>query len=209
MLTIKNIDLLIGNLSNDNPNWQEELYEKTGVFCCKRERGYVLYSTSGWIDLDCEDELPCDNYYVVENVNDLVEYIISMDSFETILKDKDYGNFKKSEILISLLYNCIIPTTNATHEKLGIDESEHLSLFNIEDKGTYFIINFAFVERDESYEEIRLSDSLTLLDVTEQFKGRISSCIEELKINIVLSVEKNIIHVPTTFQELKELSEKL
>lgn len=209
MLSIKNIDLLNEKLSEDNPNWQEELYERTGVFCCKKTRGYVLYSSSGWVDLDSEEEIPRDSDYIVENVNDLVEYITSMDSFHTILSDKDYGKFKKSEIFIYLLYNLIIPTTNATHKKLGIDDSEHLSLFNIEDKGAYFTINFAYTERDSSYEDIKLSESLTLLEVVDQLKNSISNCIEELKINIVLSIQENDIHVPKTFQEIKKLSDDL
>ena len=207
MLHIKNIDLLNENLSKYNLNWQEELYEKIGVFCCKKSQGYVLYSSSGYVDLDCEEETTYDNDYIVENVDDLVEYITSMDSFHTILSDKDYGKFKKSEVFIYLLYNLIIPTTNATHQKFGIDDSEHLSLFNIEDKGDYFTINFAYTERDSSYEDIKLSESLTLIQVVNQLKNSISNCIEELKINIVLSIKENKINVPETFQEIKKLSD--
>lgn len=208
MFPIENIDTMDERLSKQNPNWQEELYNKIGVYCEKRPNYYQLYTACGSIDLEYETESPAECEFIINTVDDLAIYITQMQAYKTILSDEVYGNFKKSEVFLHLLYNVIIPTTAATHKKYK-DESEHLSLYNIEDLDNTFTVYFAFDERDGSYESFEISDSLTLEQVINTFADSLKATIQSCNIAIEVVVTDDKVEIPDTLEKLKSFAELL
>lgn len=212
MLPIKNIESLNEILLKQDPEWKKKVYNEIGVYCMKNDHmhSYVLYSTSGSADLDDEVCYYSDNkdFEEIESVNDLVDYIKSMESFKTILMDKSYGKVKKSELFNDILYNIVVPTIEQTKKKYG-DDAVYIVPFNIIDDGFSVLFNYAYSGIDETYEKLKVENTSTIESIMEQFIENISKVITENNLSVELTISKKHFNVPKSFNELKQIAELL
>lgn len=104
MKRIENISCLEQLLSQENPNWQEAIFEQTGVAVLpegKKQHEWALLSRCGGsFDLDFDTDEG--DTVTIESIHDLAEYICGMELYRKMLADSSYGQFTKSELFWAL-----------------------------------------------------------------------------------------------------------
>ena len=106
MKSIKNISTLENELLTENPNWKQIVFDKTGVWVNitgDTQGDWELVSAAccpygaKYLDEDvCEGST--ENSIEIHSVDDLVEYIGKMETYQNFLKDVSFGAFTKAEL---------------------------------------------------------------------------------------------------------------
>ena len=115
MKTISNIDEAISHIVANNPNWVQEVYDRTGIWA-----RYYQSSNGSYISLvnKCGVSSINDEYSDVNEKNEsvkvytideLIDCIISSDSYSTVLNDSQIGLFSKSELFWGIVDFVILP----------------------------------------------------------------------------------------------------
>ena len=118
MKAIGNIQDLVDILSTEDTDWQKTIYNKTGVLVLINKHGGVLLSNCGYVDLDVDAEYrslhgkDVTQYTVIKSIQDLIEYILEMDSYHNYLVDIPLGQFTKSELFWSVQNQIILADGN-------------------------------------------------------------------------------------------------
>lgn len=119
MKAIKNLQTLALQLANENINWQKLVYETTGVIPVQcRDNSITLFGACGYIDLSDDADYRYSNgqdisdYCEILSVQELVSYILSMESYQNILVDRSFGQFSKSELFWGIWSTLITPEAN-------------------------------------------------------------------------------------------------
>ena len=109
MKEIVNIKSLESGLVNENPDWKQNVFDKLGIWINingDTQGDWVLVSAVGGFSREMAmdedvfgDE---DNHsapsFEIHNVNELIEYIRSMEVYQYYLKDVSLGTFRKSDL---------------------------------------------------------------------------------------------------------------
>lgn len=101
---IKNIDTLQQVLESESSAWQEIVYEKTKALVNFYPGGADLVSNCGYIDLHADAVYSyalgedVTSYCEINSIDDLIQYILNMESYQEYLVDKSLGSFMKSEL---------------------------------------------------------------------------------------------------------------
>ena len=122
MKAILNVTELSHLLSQQDINWQRAVYDRTGVIPAVQNGGMVLFSNCGKIDLDCDAEYHWRSgkdltaYYEVRSINDLIKYILQMESYRDCLLDTSFGTFSKADLFWAVCSTIIDPSENQLHK---------------------------------------------------------------------------------------------
>lgn len=122
MKAITNIGCLEKMLIAEDPSWQRMVFEKTGVIVLpggQKQYHWDLVSSCGYADLG-DDVDSNDGFCVLESIDDLIEYIMSMDAFNCALKNIKINDFYKADLFWAiceriLFLNSYQDTTNNTY----------------------------------------------------------------------------------------------
>lgn len=215
MKAIKNIKNLPGLLKAENPLWQEHIFEQTGVIVIFHNDYATLLSACGYIDLDIDSEYGYINgelaeYCEVTSVDELVSYILQMESYHDFLVDESFGTFTKAELYWNVYDRIILADENQTE----IDGAKHrdwelycIGVHNYTRTGEEMIvlsmalIDYVGVEIEiPKCKQMELNDALEMV-VKEM--NYITSDNDEIP-NYKVGQNKTVL-VPKTFSELKAL----
>ncbi len=216
MKAIKNIKNLPGLLKAENPLWQELIFEQTGVIVIFRNHDAVLLSACGYIDLDVDSEYTYVNgedlteYCEVTSIDELVSYILQMESYDYYLVDESFGTFTKAELYWNVYDRIILADENQTE----IDGAKHrdwelarISWYMCprtkEEKIVLStaLIDYVGVEIEiPKFKQMELNDALEMVAKKMNY---ITSGNDELP-DYKVSQDKTVL-VPKTFAELKAL----
>lgn len=216
MKAIKNIKNLPGLLKAENPLWQELIFERTGVIVIFRNHYVVLLSACGYIDLDIDSEYRYFNgddltkYCEVTSIEELVSFILQMESYHDYLVDESFGTFTKAELFWNVYERIILADENQT----GNDEAKRRDweLYCIRSsnyphtKEEKIVLSMSLIDFDQVEIEIPKSKQIELNDALEMVAKKmnyITSDLDELP-DYKVSQNKTVL-VPKTFAELKAL----
>ena len=115
MKIISNIDEAILQISASNPNWVQEVYDRTGIWTkyeqTENDSCIILINKCGFSCIDdVFDDLGEENEYVdVHNIEELIDCITCSNSYSTVLQDSKIGSFYKSELFWGIVDFIILP----------------------------------------------------------------------------------------------------
>lgn len=203
-------------------NWEQRVFNILGVIVECYDNDLEFYSAAGLFnERDFEIEENIYESYSSKNAEDFVAALYSSPRFEDCLQDMNLGSFTKYELFVHIIYNLLIPTVKATHNKYG-KESEHLYFKNISysddhdiyidgnfSKASCLVIQMAFAERDESFIDIKMPITMSLKETLEYIKRDLADTINSCDISIVLQLEDKDISIPRTYDEVAGFHEIL
>lgn len=215
MKAIKNIKNLPGLLKAENPLWQEHIFEQTGVIVIFHNNYATLLSACGYIDLDIDSEYRYINgelaeYCEVTSVEELVSYILQMESYHVFLVDESFGTFTKAELYWNVYDRIILADENQT----GNDEAKCrdwelycIGAHNYTRTGEEMIVlSMALIDYDAVEIEIPKCKQMELNDALEMVANEMNSITSDLDEVPDYKVSQNkTVLVPKTFAELKAL----
>ena len=119
MKAIKNQQNLALQLANETSDWQKLVYNATSVIpvSCK-DSSITLFGACGYIDLSDDavyrysKNQDATDYCEILSVQELISYILAMESYQNILVDESLGLFSKSELFWGIWSTLISPKTN-------------------------------------------------------------------------------------------------
>ena len=215
MKAIKNIKNLPGLLKAENPLWQEHIFEKTGVIVIFHNDYATLLSACGYIDLDIDSEYGYINgelaeYCEVTSVEELVNYILQMESYHVFLVDESFGTFTKSELYWNVYDRIILADENQTE----IDGAKHrdwelycIGAHNYTRTGEEMIvlsmalIDYVGVDIEiPKCKQMELNDALEMVAKEMNYITSDNDDIPDYKVR-----QNKTVLVPKTFAELKAL----
>ena len=216
MKAIRNQKELKSLLEAEDINWQEIVFNQTGVIVLFSDTDATLVSNCGYIDLDADAEYRYvygedkTEYCVISSINELIKYIIQMESYQDYLKDVSLGKFKKSELFWAI-YSKVITAEENVRRIDGTTE---------QDWGLYRIGEYYYSTKDENvitldmaliaYDscEIWLSrnDNLSLNDYLNLLTAELNSTTETIEeIPVYRVCQNKVTMVPKTYAELKSI----
>lgn len=198
MKPIKDRDELLHILENENPNWQKEIYEKTGVILMFANYGAVLFSNCGYLDFDCDTACYYRSGTDETAIASLVECIKSMESYAEYLVDFSYGKFTKSELFWGIYERILLPIENQTLPDGTIE-----TLWGLYKIGRYeeqVWLDMALIASDEINFEIDITKETTLHEALDSIAMTMTE-ITEIPGFCLKNVEKEY-EVPRTYNEL-------
>lgn len=120
MKAIKNLKILVEQLEQVDPHWRRAVYERTGVIPIihKNRAEITLFGACGYIDLlddatfSYSNGIDLTEYCDINTVDELINYILEMDSYQKVLKDCSLGQFTKAELFWAVWSTLIMPIEN-------------------------------------------------------------------------------------------------
>lgn len=230
MRRINNIETLLKNLEAEDNNWEQIIYDATGIWISNIQGEKIgwtqLVSNCGYIILDwiIDDEQGDDP----ASISEMIDYLSQDDEQLNVIKDATVNDYKKSDIFWGI-YDCLIipKRESGQREKYypPVIQADGTAYFCEDD---YFIRNFSFedgtitwdynlVEYEDNYGE-------TIIDGCsfEQCICAITNDLEELVKSIIddnEDIEDAYVMfepdfskkraVPTTLEELKSRFDEL
>lgn len=88
----------------ENQEWQRMIYDEPVAILILNNGYGTLLSNCGYIDLDHDSErcsknsIDCAEYCEMKSIEELINYIKSMKSYDDFRRDISYGKFTKSEL---------------------------------------------------------------------------------------------------------------
>lgn len=129
---------LIKNLEAENSNWQQVIYDATGILVSYISRGknkwIQLISNCGYVDLDwIGDE---ENGTDPTGISEMIDYLSQEDDQLDLLRDAQVNDYKKSDIFWGL-YDCVIlpKRTSGQRQKFNspVEQADGSLCFNHDD----------------------------------------------------------------------------
>lgn len=178
MKQIKNMDCLEQLLSQENPNWQEAIFEQTGVAVLpegKKQHEWALLSRCGGsFDLDFDTDEG--DTVTIESIHDLAEYICGMELYRTMLADSSYGQFTKSELLWALQSRLV-----QQNKYIGSNDCIYgiKAILDMADGTTELVSSVCGVD-DLPGMQLQITAETSLEDAVEQFAVQMEAAHKEL-----------------------------
>ena len=172
---------------------------------------WTLLSNCGETDLDSSTERRWSEgkevaeYCEIKNISSLIEYIKAMESFHMVLKDVDFGGFKKSELFWAIQYRIM-------HQNLYTNSSEQVygmrSIYN-DGENAFFDISVCGIDQIsdivlEMQRNIPLETAVA--KVAEQINGfrEMQSDWDEKEIPLFKYSPMIQYYVPKTLQDITD-----
>jgi hypothetical protein len=209
MKVINNVADIPKLLSKENIFWQKVVYEETGVIPIlqKNQQNMVLYSDCGYIELNDDSEsyivnkIDITEYCEIKTIQELISYILKMESYQKYLCDTPLGMFSKAQLFWGVWSTLI----NASENQMRKDGSQRQDwvLFQIHAYNECLNLHFALIEYDDVYIEVNASESITLEEaltkVVYEMNDILANVVEipQYKIHI-----NKLLQPPKTFEEL-------
>ena len=222
-------EIIKQRLDNENPDWTKIVFKKTGVLFKYRD-GFELWTINGYFDLyDLYDDNITDKDFAssINSTDDLIAAVLSSSAYSKLFSNQEINNFTLSKLYANLVWNLWIPTSKSSTEIFG-KEAEHLNIKNVvtnencwhhdlfDKPGEYrncIVVYFDFVERDESYVSIPLSEELTFADTMDYIKNHLMICsdhsIDESAIDIDVCLTEEPVSIPETYEDMEMLISKV
>lgn len=215
MKIIKNKERLEFILSNENPEWQKIVYEKTGVIAYFNNSNtgdcYIdLISFCGYIDAEI-DSYNSSGYCEILSISSFIENILQAKSYTQYLKDVSLGVFSKSQLYWNVYSQILRAKENLQHKH---DDFLLSSITCIDDAPIHHIeeeinLNMEYIGVDELNCYIEKSDSLTIASALTQILNEIKAiCDDDDSIQNYKVYPEYRITPPQTFDELKDYIER-
>lgn len=206
MNAIRNMKELESVLSSYDSNWQRIIYEATGVILIPHKNGPILFSNCGYIDLDIDAEYSGINggdnteYCSILSIDDIIEYILNMPSYHTVLKDVSYGKFSKSELFWSIYSYIIFAEQNLV---LSDNPGDIVyGLYSISEYENAIDLNMAAVAYDAITYSIPNFSTITLNEALALLVEQINDTSREIGEPLYSIYAENDIEIPTSYEGL-------
>ena len=222
MKAIKNINSLIGILNGEDAEWQKTIYAETGVLMLINKHGGVLLSNCGYIDLDVDAEYrylhgkDVTQYTVIKSIQELIKYILEMDSYHNYLIDKSLGQFTKSELFWSVQNQIILADENqrrtdgTVYQDWGLYRistyNHSIPPFGEKKEEEMIVLDMALVDYDSTEIWIPRGLELELPDALRIVTNEMNLITEDLKDIPQYCVHSEIpVRVPNSFAEMERI----
>lgn len=118
MRMINDEETLIKNLEAEDSNWQQIIYDATGIWVAFISRGknklIQLISNCGYIDLDWIGEE--EEGMAPSGISEMIDYLLQEDDQLNLIKDASVNDYKKSDIFWGI-YDCVILPKRTTGQR--------------------------------------------------------------------------------------------
>lgn len=206
MKAIRSTTVLKEILSSQDKNWQEIIYNETGVLLLFLESGPILFSNCGYIDLDTDAEYLGVNgedkteYCSISSIGEMTDYILRMPSYKKFLEDYSYGKFSKSELFWGI-YSRII----SAPQNLALSENPGNIVYGLYSIGEYegkIDLYMAAVEYDAMNIWLPIDPNLSLNDVLDILVKELNETSEDLGEPLYDNHIENEVSVPSSYSDL-------
>lgn len=206
MKAIKNDKELMIILGSEDVDWQRIIYVRTGVLLLFPQSGPILFSNCGYIDLDHDADYKSFNgrdetaYCSITSIEEMVDYILAMPSYENFLKDVSYGAFSKAELFWGV-YSRVIsaPQNLALSKNPG---NVVYGLYSICEYMGKIDLYMAAVEYDAMNIWLPINQNLVLNDMLDILVRELNEIAVDLGEPLYKNHIENEIRVPSSYSEL-------
>ena len=213
MKAIKNIESLPFLLIAEDPNWQERLYDQTGIIAILRGRDSLLLSNCGYIDLDADATYQyvkgkdATEYCTIDTIKELQDYILQMESYQNHLADKSFGRFTKAELFSTVYAKVISAEENqfrgdgTSHQDWGLSS---ISTYYYEHKKEdEIVLHMSLIDYDSVEVWIPKDENRELKDFLDLLVKELNFATEDIADIPEYHVQyEKPVYVPRTFGEL-------
>lgn len=206
MKAIINTKVLKEILSSQDKNWQERIYDETGVLLLFLKSSPILFSNCGYIDLDIDAEYRYSNtkdqteYCVISSIEEMTDYILKMPSYKEFLMDCSLGNFSKSELFWGI-YSRII----SAPQNLALSKNPGDIVYGLYSIGEYegkIDLYMAAVEYNAMSIWLPIDPNLSLNDVLDILVKELNEISEDLGEPLYDNHIENEVSVPSSYSDL-------
>lgn len=220
MKPIKNQNELSFVLASESLNWQETIYDQTGVIPTFRDSGAVLISNCGYIDLDSDAEYQfvqgadVTKYYKARSIKEFIAYILEMESYYKYLVNETLGQFDKATLFWAIYDQVISPVENQTRSDCSVKQDwaiHRISTYAKRDNEEVIDIEMSLIEYDAAGIWIPKKRDLTLATCLDCIAKELNSITADIEVEEIprYNVHKeNVIHVPNNYPDLKKTLHK-
>lgn len=206
----------------ENPAWQKEVFEKTGVYVHFNIHGGILLSECGYIHLDEDVDYNSTNgedktvYVSITSVEGLINYIREMESYHKCLLNESFGLFTKAELFWATQLQIILAKQNQKRPDGSLYQDWGLYRIYTADRPCHpfsecnvkktIVLDMALVDYDSTEIWIPQSENLKLPHVLKQVIVQMNQMTDNIDDLPKYSVhpERQVI-IPVTYEEIKEL----
>ena len=197
---IENIKELERIFTQENPNWEQEVYDATGVIFLPKAG--ILFSNCGYINLDNDVDYHFSGVDLtatikINCIDDFISYILAMPSYYMYLKDVEIGPCMKAELFWALHEQIICAPQNL---KLT-DGTLVYGVYTISEYNDEIEIDGAVVEQNAACFGVKKT--------VDTIKDILMGYLEQINENALLAnaplyklYSQNIVSVPRTYEEL-------
>lgn len=195
-------------LYTENPEWQQIVYEQTDVIVILRKGYGTLINNCGYIDLDRDAEycskngIDCTDYCEIKSIEELIDYIKSLESYNEFLCDISYDKFTKSELFWAIYARIISPLDNQRRPDGSIYQD--WGLFSIGSHQEHIDLYMALVDYDSCEFWLDVSPKTELNEALTQLAldiCHITADVDEVQ-QYTVRENANFV-VPQNYEELK------
>jgi hypothetical protein len=206
MKQIKNIDKLTDLLSNQDINWQELIYNKTGIILLPIKSGPLLFSNCGYIDLSIdvgyeivkgEDKT---EYIYISSIEEMIEYILEMPSYKEYLVDCSYGRFSKSELFWGIYSRVISAPQNLALSKFPGDTV--YGLYTIGCHEQYVDLDMAAIAYNAMSIWLTVDQNTTLNEALDELVVQLNDVAKDTGEPMYINCRENQVIVPSTYDDM-------
>ena len=207
MKAIKNIESLQLIFEAESHLWQKDIYDKTGVILTFLGKSAILFSNCGYIDLDLDAEYKYvsgedkTDYCEITCVDEIIEYILSMESYFRILKNESFGEFTKAELFWAI-YSRVI---NAPQNKGESGECDW-RLHSIHQYNGHTVINMDLIGCDDCEFWIDITSGMSLNEALDLFVKEMNSFIDNIPGVSTCGLYEEKAKIPQNYNELMSKS---
>lgn len=221
MKAIENLNNLVDILNEEDNDWQKKIYNEIGVLVLINQHGGVLLSNCGYIDLviDAEYVYLSGNdkteYTSIKSIQELIDYILNMESYHRFLVDMSLGQFTKSELFWSVQNQIVLAEENqhredgSAYQDWGLyrisTETRPISPYN-ENNEEVIVLDMALVDYDTTEILIPRREDFGLSDALKKVTTEMNTITEDINDIPQYSVycDKQVI-VPNSFDDIERL----
>ena len=216
MKPIKNQSELPIILANESSNWQETVYDQTGVIPVFQDSEPVIISNCGYIDLDADTEFryfrgaDLTEYYTISSIKEFITYILAMESYQKYLVNQTFGQFDKATLFWAIHNQIIYPLENQTRSDGSVKQDWSLlriSTYNKRDNEEVIDIEMSLIEYDAVGIWIPKKGNLSLSTCLESVVEEMNSITADIEVEEIprynVCKEKEVC-VPYTYADLKK-----
>ena len=219
MEALKKITELPAILYAEDENWQRRIYERAGVLLVFNKHGGVLVNECGYVDLyyDVEysysNEKNCTAEVSIKSIQELMNYICRMESYQKYLVDKPIGLFLKSELFWSVQEQIILAEDNqrrkdgSTYQDWGLykicTDLVPVPPYKTGAKSNAIILDMALVDYDSTELWVPQKPGLTLSETLQTIVSDLNRITDDIEDVPQYAIHDEIVvTVPRSFEEL-------
>lgn len=208
MKAIRNLQSLALQLNSETSNWQKLVYEVTGVIPVQcKDNSIALFGACGYIDLSDDADYRYSNgqdvtdYCEILSIQELVSYILAMESYQNILVDRSFGQFSKSELFWGIWSTLISPKTN--QQRPDGSCTQDWGLYHIQLYNGHIDLHMPLIEYNDCSLWIDHNPNQSLSEALEAVAIEMNNGTEDLEdIPVYHVIHSELQAPPSSFEEL-------